>query len=273
MNCCIILSLNYSFVWCTCLKLFKFGLVFEFDLKTIGKIKRKGIRNSREKENRFRPSTAHSSPARPCVPARSLPTPSTWWGWSVGASRLRLRAHVLSLSCGPALSAQWVAPTPPLRARSLSRHRGTPVRSAFSANCRGPARTHTENPSHVACPHALAPFWASPAPALSTLHHFAQAHPLSHSVLAARASQSSASAVPAVQPVRSLPSLLERRPEVRNSLPCSISFNSALLIRPCRSSVALARRRARWLANSASHRAPVLAHSTPLPSLELVWII
>ena len=31
------------------LKLFKFDLVFEFDLKTIGKIKRKGIRNSREK--------------------------------------------------------------------------------------------------------------------------------------------------------------------------------------------------------------------------------
>jgi hypothetical protein len=75
---------------------------------------------------------------------------------------------------------------------------------------------------------------------LSPLPHFVQAHSLSCSALAGDPCPSCRSSSPS----EAAPSLLECRPEVRNSLTCSVSFNSALswLIRPCRRSTAPARR-------------------------------
>jgi hypothetical protein len=113
MKCCIMLSLNYSFAWCTCLKL------FEFDLKSIEKIKRKAIRNYRKRENGFQPKqpiSAQSSRAR--ASPRWQPGP---------ACQRRARAHAsvhpLSLCPGAGLStpvslsaclfsiaARWVRP-------------------------------------------------------------------------------------------------------------------------------------------------------------------
>jgi hypothetical protein len=46
---------------------FEFEIWFEFDLKPIEKIKKKGIKNSREKENQkqpTRPNSAQPNPAR-----------------------------------------------------------------------------------------------------------------------------------------------------------------------------------------------------------------
>jgi hypothetical protein len=137
------------------LKLFKFALMFEFDLKTIGKIKRKGIRNSKEKG---KPISAQHSPLQPSgvVCPRPLSPPSLYPVGLVCWCQSPSRPRSLSVSRGRLVSAM----SPPPRrvpAPSLCTV-GPPVRSAFSVNRCGPARTHTENPSHVACPRALAPF-------------------------------------------------------------------------------------------------------------------
>jgi hypothetical protein len=50
MKCCIMLSLKYSLNCCTCLNWFEFEYWFEFELKTLEKIKRKAFRKSLEKE-------------------------------------------------------------------------------------------------------------------------------------------------------------------------------------------------------------------------------
>jgi hypothetical protein len=104
-------------------ELFEFEYVFEFEWISLEKIKRKAIRNS---EKKGKPISAQLSPVQPSeaahVPAppdrwappvstSSLahalsPHPSARWGWSVDAGCLRPRACVLSLSCGPTLSAQ-----------------------------------------------------------------------------------------------------------------------------------------------------------------------
>jgi hypothetical protein len=87
---------------------------FEFDLKSIEKIKRKGIRNSREKEKPNSAQPAQHDPSPPRAPAPpwqadpacqrhparalspSLPLAARW-GRLVGASFLRARAHSLSI--------------------------------------------------------------------------------------------------------------------------------------------------------------------------------
>jgi hypothetical protein len=108
MNCCIMLSLNYSFVWCTCLKLFEFGLVFEFDLKTIGKIKIKGIRNSREKGKTISAQPAQSGPARPRAPS----PPDRWAPPVSGGFRPRALSSPLPLPSGASLSVPFACAPP-----------------------------------------------------------------------------------------------------------------------------------------------------------------
>jgi hypothetical protein len=72
------LSSNYSLNCCTCLIWFEFETWFEFELKTLEKINRKGIRNSLKLE---KPNLAHlaqvGQPARAPAPRpRSLSRPS-----------------------------------------------------------------------------------------------------------------------------------------------------------------------------------------------------
>jgi hypothetical protein len=107
------------------LKLFKFALMFEFDLKTIGKIKRKGIRNSKEKG---KPISAQHSPLQPSgvVCPRPLSPPSLYPVGLVCWCQSPSRPRSLSVSRGRLVSAIRPPPPPPPRARSLSLHRGTP---------------------------------------------------------------------------------------------------------------------------------------------------
>jgi hypothetical protein len=109
MKYCIMLSLNYSFVWCTCLNW------FEFDLKSIEKIKRKAFRNSRKKEKLISAQQAQSSPVQPRAPAspdrwvppvshdprlRSLP-PAARWLQLVGAGFFTRAPAPSRCSVGP----------------------------------------------------------------------------------------------------------------------------------------------------------------------------
>jgi hypothetical protein len=71
MKCCIMLSSKYSLNWCTCL------IWFEFELKTLEKINRKGIRNSLKLE---KPNLAHLAQVGPAF------------------ARPRTRPRILSLS-------------------------------------------------------------------------------------------------------------------------------------------------------------------------------
>jgi hypothetical protein len=66
---------------------FEFEIWFEFDLKSIEKIKRKGIKNSREKEKPISAHSAQLSPARPRPRTRALSPslpPVAQWDWPVG---------------------------------------------------------------------------------------------------------------------------------------------------------------------------------------------
>jgi hypothetical protein len=155
MNCCITLSLNYSFIWCTCLKLFEFGLGFEFDLKSIEKTKRKAIRNSRKKGKPIQPSRPTSaqsharSPVPTCpplpnrrsppvsvAPACTLPLSlSLSGGVDLSASVLSAYARLLSLSRGPRSSALKPVHSPAL---SLSLFCGPRLSKPSPPNCKQP---------------------------------------------------------------------------------------------------------------------------------------
>jgi hypothetical protein len=50
---------------------FEFETWFEFDLKTLEKIKRKAIRNSEKKGKPFQPKPVQSSPAKPRARVRA----------------------------------------------------------------------------------------------------------------------------------------------------------------------------------------------------------
>jgi hypothetical protein len=127
---------------------FEFESWFEFKLKTLEKINRKGNRNSRKKEkaNSAQTSPLSSAPARPrCLtggPRLSAPT----------------RAHSLPLSllllCGAELSAPFFFPTPTL---SLSRRPHLLVVPNLSPTI---STSWTRPHPHVPrpCPRAQAPF-------------------------------------------------------------------------------------------------------------------
>jgi hypothetical protein len=89
MNFCIMLNLDYYFL-CTYLKLFEFELVFEFDLKSIEKIKRKAIRNSREEG---KPNLAHQAHLGAASRARARIRPFMKGGPRLSASFRRGHAH------------------------------------------------------------------------------------------------------------------------------------------------------------------------------------
>jgi hypothetical protein len=71
MKCCIMLSSNYSLNCCTCLIWFEFETWFEFELKTLEKINRKGIRNSMKLEKPNLTHLAQVGPACARAPARA----------------------------------------------------------------------------------------------------------------------------------------------------------------------------------------------------------
>jgi hypothetical protein len=149
---------------------FEFETWFEFELKTLEKIKGKGNRNSLEnKKTHFSPnwpspaqqgrkrprrltgglhlSAAVSFPRALSLPL-SLPLPS---GTGVSAPVALDHAPPFCLclagpSCQRDESFSLTRPLP------LATSWGHPVSSALLANCHGPACTHAEIPSHVACP-------------------------------------------------------------------------------------------------------------------------
>jgi hypothetical protein len=240
-------------------ELFEFGFVFEFELSSLEKIKRKAFRKSLEKGKSTFSQPAQSSQwgrARACAarqvgstcqrrfppPHALLPLPlPSGAGLSapaafayappfplciVGPPRQRNESfprapHSLSLHCGTFLSA---LPSP---------------RTVMDQRARTP-RTPATSPAHAPQlplehrPHSLSlPCLISRKPTLSRA--------LPSPLMLARVPR------PPYRPSslsEAAPSLPERHPEVRNSLPCSVSFNSASPwpIRPCRSSAALARR-------------------------------
>jgi hypothetical protein len=126
-----------------------------------------------------------------------------------------------------------------------------PCQSRLLRNRCRPVQTHAERPGHVACPLAPAPF--EPRPHLLSLPCL-----ISPTLTLSRAlpptpmlaGDPRSPCQPSSQP-EATPSRTEHCPEVRNSLPCSVSLNSALpkLIQPRRSSDALVR-----LAHAASSR-------------------
>jgi hypothetical protein len=161
MNCCIMLVPKYSLNWCICLTW------FEFELKTLEKIKIKAIRNSWKKRKPIQPKPAQSSPAGPrtrprcptgglhlsavvSFPARSLSLSSSLCSVGPGCRRwspARPRAPLLSLPRGPILSAHRVVPS--TRPLPLAVPWDRPASSTFPMNHRGPAHMHAEIPNHV----------------------------------------------------------------------------------------------------------------------------
>ena len=226
--------------------------MFEFDLKTIGKIKRKGIRNSREKG---KPILAQHSPAGPRVLA--LPD---MWAPHVSGSFLPRALSPPSLSLvGLVCRRQSPSPAHP---RSLSASRAHLVSAmSHSPHAPAPSLCTVGPPGQVRLPreppwtsaHARREPWprrltTRPSSLLRTartlslpclisckltLSH-AMPLPLALTLIPHPPRRSS-------NPSESAPSLLERYPEMRNSFPCSVSFNSSWLIHPYRSTVALAR--------------------------------
>jgi hypothetical protein len=72
MKYCIMLSSKYSLNCCTCLILFEFETWFEFELKTLEKINRKGIINSLKLE---KPQFGPFSPSRSSLRTRPRTRP------------------------------------------------------------------------------------------------------------------------------------------------------------------------------------------------------
>jgi hypothetical protein len=138
---------NYSLKCCTYLIWFEFETWFEFELKTLEKINRKGNRNSRKigKAN-----SAQGSPLSP-APAR-VPAPARPCAWQADPARRRKPERPLSLALsllrGSGLSASLLsrAPTLPLstpptplvsvslNSRPRSPHRGCAHVRAFSGH-------------------------------------------------------------------------------------------------------------------------------------------
>jgi hypothetical protein len=138
------LNIIFGFGWCTCLKYLDLNLWF--DLISIPKLKRKGIRNSKEKGKTNSAKLAHlglvpcarplpnrwpglSAPAQPHSPAPPLtlcPVGPICWPW--------FPSHVraLSLYHGPHPSASL----PVHSARPCLYAMGRPVSSAFPVNRR-----------------------------------------------------------------------------------------------------------------------------------------
>jgi hypothetical protein len=154
---------------------FEFETWFEFELKSLEKIKRKAIRNSLEKEKKtFSAQSAQLGPARPrarprrltggphlpvttCVGARALSPSRCPVGQACQRRSPHARAHSLSLSGGPFPSA--------LAARScsfpLSAPRTPPVRFPVpNLSSTPPPWTRPRPRVFQLPPHALGPFRA-----------------------------------------------------------------------------------------------------------------
>jgi hypothetical protein len=104
------------------------------------------------------------------------------------------------------------------------------------------------------------------------LPHFAQAHPLSRTTLAARLRLSSAPAVPTIQPARSRAKPPRAPSRGETSVPVLNFPYSRLTVANLASpefGCACSPRLARCPANSVPPYAPMLTHSAPLPSTKL----
>jgi hypothetical protein len=87
MKCCIMLSSKYSLNCCTCLIWFDFETWFEFELKTLEKINRKGIRNSLKLE---KPNLAHLAQVGPARESARAPARADRRSPPVSLSRPRV---------------------------------------------------------------------------------------------------------------------------------------------------------------------------------------
>jgi hypothetical protein len=263
--------------------------LFEFELSSLEKIKIKAIINSEKKRKLIlaqlspvQPSPAQRARLRRVTgglhlsvsvfsPARSLPSSLCPVGSACRRRAPLDRVPYPSLSRGttPSVSRparprilSWPA-TLPCQNRPLPRNR-----PAHGACPRGQA-TPTLTMTRPRCPSAR---WRPHAP----LPHFTQALSLSCSALAACARRRPAPTVLAAQPTGSCakppraPSWgKEPIPVLGFPYPRLVVANLASLEFIHASSPHLAR----WLADSASHRAPALVLSTLLPSPELVWAL
>jgi hypothetical protein len=218
-------------------------------LKSIEKIKRKSIKNSLEKRK------IKSSPTGPVQPSRAarVPAPPDRWAPPVSGGFLhRALSSPLSLCLvGSVCQRQSPSPTHPCqrsesfppRICSLSLHHGTSLsalsfpRTAVDQRTRTP-RTLATSPAHA----PQLPFEYRPHP-LSLPYLISRKLTLSRALPLPLTEVSCPLCRPSSQS-EVAPSLLERRPEVRSLLPCSVSFNSTSSwpICPCRSSTALAHR-------------------------------
>jgi hypothetical protein len=121
MKCCIMLSLNYSFIWCTCLDY----LNFEFDLNSLEK-------NKKEKhlEIQGKRKANSAQQAQPSQAARALTPPDRWAPSVSDGPRSHALAPPLPLPGGADLS------TPlPTRACPLSFLRCAPASLASWTVC------------------------------------------------------------------------------------------------------------------------------------------
>jgi hypothetical protein len=197
-------------------------------LKTLEKKNRKAIRNSRKIENPkaaqtglVQPSGAacacsrrligglHLSAAFP-LSLRLLPSPSTQWGCSIGASCPRPRAPLPLYLVGP--PHQHAEPFPS-RVRSLSLHRGSPLSALPSlrpavdqhAHARRDPRPHRPHPHSL--PHPILRKLALSRALPSPLDLAGDPRPLCQSPSSPEAT----------------PSDPELRPMMRHPFPCSVS--------------------------------------------------
>jgi hypothetical protein len=170
LNCCIYL------IW------LEFETWFEFELKTLEKINRKGNRNSRKKEKAISAQASLISLARaPPVSDRRVPpvganqrahsSPSlslaALWGWAVGAV---LFPRTLSL-CSAVPTCQ-----PSLTFRPRSPRRGRTHDRAFSGHVRAPAPLLSPAPSSPSPPLSFAPFAQLSRPLARSAHANRELH-------------------------------------------------------------------------------------------------
>jgi hypothetical protein len=141
---------KYSLNCCIYLNWFEFETSFEFELKTLEKINRKGNRNSREigKANsaqgsplspapaRARPCARQADPACRCKPERPL-------------------SLALSLLCGTDLSAPLLSPTPTF---PLSAPPTPPVSASLTSRPRSPRRGRATSARSPATTEPSSPF-------------------------------------------------------------------------------------------------------------------
>jgi hypothetical protein len=238
--------------------------LFEFELSSLEKIKRKAIGNSEKKENCISAQLAQSSPTGgstyqwrfPRLHALfPLPLPS---GAGLSVLVVLARAPVFSF-CLTGPTCQHTEPFHPRGRFPSLRHEASlsappSLRTAMDQHTH-PPRTPATSPAHspssllrTACTRSLSP--AS-----------FRTHYVSRSTLVARARQRPTPVVPALQPT-----IRSAKP------PQAMSRAWFSLFAPDLSQFGLAGVHplsARWLADSTSHRAPTLVHSFPLPLPEL----